>query len=243
MEPMLNEKGEEAGPPNAWTEDLWQFWSLPVKLVLGSVIAYAALLYVAGTAIHSISSVAAESVAGVFATLLGLTFTAFSFLSAFMPVLRRDFVKSRTFLVMGQTFVVTMIAQISTFALAWISFLFHEDGWSANLGFLIVPLALISIALMAALIADLYWMFTAARNQLPGRVVHPARRGSTHHFGWTKSSMGLGAGGILPLRSARCSFSNCPRPAKVASLSASSPSVFARSSSDENRTKLDRMRS
>jgi putative exporter of polyketide antibiotics len=167
VEPPLNEKGEEAGPPHATTEGLWQFWSLPVKLVVGSVFVYVGLLYIAGTAVHSISAAAAESVAGVFATLLGLTFTAFSFLSAFMPVLRRDFVKSRTFLVMGQTFVVTMMAQISTFALAWTSYLFHDYGWSANLGFLIVPLALISIALMATLITDLYWMFTAARNQLP----------------------------------------------------------------------------
>jgi hypothetical protein len=163
----MNQSGEEPGPAPVPTEGLWQFWSLQIKVILAALVLYAALLYVAGPSVRSISPDAAESIANVFAVLLGLTFTAFSFLSAFMPVLRRDFVKSTTFLVMGQAFVITMLAQLSTFSLSWASFLFHGNGWAADLGFVIVPLALISILLMGTLVSDMYWMFTAARNQLP----------------------------------------------------------------------------
>lgn len=145
------------------TNRLWQFYGRPIVWTLGALWVYAALLWVAGSAILTLSAGADEAVANIFAVLFGLTLTAFAVLSAVMPVLRRDFVKSETLDSMSRVFTLTMCTQLATVVLAWAGFIFHAISWTPWLGLATVPLGLISLGLTAEVVAYMSWMFAVAR--------------------------------------------------------------------------------
>ncbi len=144
-------------------EHLRQFWYRQMTIAAISLIATVLVVLLVPGAIEGIPQTGFEALSGGLATLLGLTFTAFSILTTFMPGLRRDFVRSQTFAVMGVTFVLTMAAQMAGLSVAAICFVFYRKPVLGILSPPTVFLALFSIGLMAELISYMFSLFEMAR--------------------------------------------------------------------------------
>jgi hypothetical protein len=146
--------------------EVWQFWSRQVEIVAVAIVATALMVLFYSSVLDAVPQSGFEALSSVFATLLGLTFTAFSILTTFMPGLRRDFVKSRTFGTIGKTFVLTMGAQMAAFALSVGSFVFYEPGVLKYAAPPTILFAILSVGLMGELMAYMFSMFRMARREL-----------------------------------------------------------------------------
>jgi hypothetical protein len=143
--------------------DVVQFWSRAIVIVVFAALLFGSLFFVAGGSLQSIPRDAFESMAAIEATLLGLTFAAFSVVSTFMPTLRRDFVQSRTFLTLGQTFLVTMLLQLAAFAVAWLSVILSGSRLPEYGGPAVVFVMILSVGFLLALVWDMFGLFRMAR--------------------------------------------------------------------------------
>lgn len=144
-------------------EVLTQFWGRQIAIVLVSVALFVALFFVAGSELQNLPREAFGVLFTAFATLAGLTFTAFSILATFIPGLRKDFVKSRTFAAMGQTFVLSMATELLAFLLAGLTFLAFGRPGIVVAGLASVYLAILSVGFLAQLMADMSTLFKMAR--------------------------------------------------------------------------------
>jgi hypothetical protein len=137
-----------------------------MQIVAGAIVATALLVRFYSSILDAVPQSGLEALSSIFATLLGLTFTAFSILTTFMPGLRRDFVKSRTFGTIGKTFVLTMAAQMAALALSVGSFVFYEPGVLKYAAPPTILFAILSVGLMGELMAYMFSMFRMARREL-----------------------------------------------------------------------------
>lgn len=147
------------------TGELRQYWSRQILVVGVSVVLYILLLWLAWGELQQIPRDALEALFTSLATLLGLTFTAFSILATFIPGLRSDFVQSRTFTTMGTTFVLAMVVELIGLLLSGLSFL----AWGApgtriaSLG--AVLFAILSAGFLTQLIGYMSRLFKMARQR------------------------------------------------------------------------------
>jgi|SRR5271157_287739 len=145
--------------------ELRQFWLRQAVILAASTGLFILVLWFAWPELQTIPRDALEALFTAFATLLGLTFTAFSILATFMPGLRKDFVQSHTFSTMGQTFVLTMAVELAALVLSGLSFIVYgrpgiEYAQAASILF-----AILSLAFLVQLIAYMSSMFKMARSR------------------------------------------------------------------------------
>jgi hypothetical protein len=114
-------------------------------------------------AISSITPSGLEALSTGFATLLGLTFTSFAVVATFMPALRSDFVKSRSFEMIGNTFVAAMICQGAAFSLATSGFIVYSPRIIHLMSPFIVFTGVASLGLLAKLGDYMFSLFRIAR--------------------------------------------------------------------------------
>lgn len=143
--------------------ELRQYWLRQLAVVVLSLIVYAILLSIGREELESIPRDASEALFTASATLLGLTFTAFSILATFIPGLRKDFVKSHTFRTMGQTFVLAMIAEFLTLVLSGLDFLGDGIPDVAYAGLAAILFAILSVGFIAQLLSYMSKLFKMAR--------------------------------------------------------------------------------
>jgi hypothetical protein len=146
-------------------EDLRQFWIRQLAITVASLLLFLVFLWLAWPELQVLPRDALEAIFTASATLLGLTFTAFSILATFIPGLRRDFVKSRTFSTMGQTFVLTMVAELLTLILSGLSFLAAGRPGVEYAALGAVLFAFLSVGFLAQLGAYMFSLFKMARSE------------------------------------------------------------------------------
>lgn len=144
--------------------DLRQFWLRQLLIVGVSVLVFAIFIWLTWAELQAIPRDALEALFTASATLLGLTFTAFSILATFIPGLRKDFVQSRTFSTMGQTFVLSMAAELLTLILSGLSFLASGRPGVEYTALASVLFAFLSVGFLAQLVAYMSSLFKMARS-------------------------------------------------------------------------------
>ncbi len=145
-----------------------QYYSRQIKAVVASAAAFVVLSIVAGSDLTSIPQAGFAALAEMFATLLGLTFAAFSILTALMTSVPKDFLRSRTFLMFGQTFVLTMWLQLFTVLAAGLCYLGYGNVWASDVGPGVVLSAILSVAFLVVVVHYMLYLFKVVRKGLAG---------------------------------------------------------------------------
>lgn len=143
-----------------------QFYWAHVAIALISLVAVLLLVALAGSAIVAIPRDGFGQVAAVYATLLGLTLAAFAVMTALLPVTRKDVLTLRRFLTMGQTFVMTMSAQLLTFLLAGLCYVVYGMKYVPDIGVVLLVPALMSVGWMVMIIDYVFYLFRLVRKDL-----------------------------------------------------------------------------
>ena len=143
-----------------------QYWSSHLLLIIGLTIFSGVVLYSLGNAITTIPRSSIPFLATVQSTLLGLTFTAFAIISAFMPSLRRDYVETNTFLNIGRTFVGTLFIQFFSLIMSFFTYLSFPFLDMKTLLFATVTGTIFSFGFLGLLIWQMFMLFRIARNSI-----------------------------------------------------------------------------
>jgi hypothetical protein len=145
-----------------------QFWSRQIAILVGSGVLTVLAMLRFSDQVTSVSPAGLEAVSTGFATLLGLTFTAFSIVATFMPGLRPDFVRSESFEMIGRTFVIAMITEGATFSLATTGFVLYSASLVEQVAPVLVFTAIASLGLLAKLGDYMFSLFRMARQGTTG---------------------------------------------------------------------------
>lgn len=145
---------------------LTQYWSVPIILVIVYGVISILILLFLFPEIVNLPRGSLPFLATVLSTLLGLTFTAFAIVSAFVPNLRKDFVKTNTFKNIGRLFYWTLFLQIVSLILSFFSYLlFGNSAYVYLIGATLVA-TIYSFGFLAYLIHNTFLLFNISRNEM-----------------------------------------------------------------------------
>lgn len=145
---------------------IWQFWKKQIELTIVCLFFGGALLLASHGHISSIPRSGIPFFATVFSTLLGLTFTAFSIIGAFMPNLETDFLDTTTFEVFEATFKITMVLELLSLIASIVDYLiFSSFLYIASFDVLIL-LTTLTLGFMGFLLSRTFRVFKIAKLQL-----------------------------------------------------------------------------
>lgn len=147
---------------------IWQFYSRQIRATVLAFVAFVVIYVLAASYLYSIPQAGFATLAGMFATLLGLTFTAFSILTALTPSVPRSLVGTKTFLMFGQTFVFTMWLQLATVLLSGLCYLTFGEKWVPGFGAASIFLAVLSVAFLLVVVHYMLYLFKLVRKELAG---------------------------------------------------------------------------
>jgi hypothetical protein len=147
---------------------IWQYYSRQIKATVVSVAIFGVLYLRAGSYLSSIPQDGFSTIATMFATLLGLTFAAFSIVTALMPSVPSGIVATRTFLMFANTFVFTMWLQLATLLAAGVCYLAYGAAWVTPTGVWVIFGALMSTAFLLVVVHYMFYIFKLVRKRLAG---------------------------------------------------------------------------
>lgn len=143
-----------------------QFWLYQIVLLVLLVTLSLLFIFFFKDYILQIPRSGTTFLATIFSTLLGLTFTAFAIIGAFMPNVERDFLNTHTFETFISTFRITMIFELFSLVLSIIDyFIFGTVYFQVGLYILIVSITL-SLGFVAYLLNKTFKVFKITRKQL-----------------------------------------------------------------------------
>jgi hypothetical protein len=163
---MEGEGGANRKAPTA--RRVIQFYGRHIKIGIVSLVLFGTLWALASGSLLSISQNGFGILASMFATLLGLTFAAFSVLTGMMPSIPKSLIRTRTFLVFGQTFVATMWVQLLTVLVAGACYIAFGQSWVGRAGALAILLGILSTGLLLFVVHYMLFMFKLVRKELGG---------------------------------------------------------------------------
>jgi hypothetical protein len=141
-------------------------WDGTVKSAITFLIISAVFIFFFSKEISSLGRGAILYFSTISATLLGLTFTAFAVISAFLPNIEKDFLKTKTFENFTTTFKITMFIELLSLLLAIVNYLlFHTQYYSIFNG-ITITLIFLTIGFMAILINRTFKVFKMTRNKI-----------------------------------------------------------------------------
>jgi len=144
---------------------IWQYWSAHIILSILLIIIWIVFLAFAHQELSELPRSVIPFLVTILATLLGLTFTAFSILVAITPNIRKDFVITDTFDNIGKTFYITMIIQFFTVILSFMAYIF----FNTEAYYYLLPAStfgtVFSLGFLFFLIRDIFILFKGIRNR------------------------------------------------------------------------------
>ena len=141
-------------------------WDGTVKSAVIFFIISVIFIFYFGNDISSLGRNAILYFSTISATLLGLTFTAFAVISAFLPNIEKDFLKTKTFENFTTTFKITMFIELLSLLLAIVNYLlFHTQYYSIFNG-ITITLIFLTVGFMAILIDRTFKVFKMTRNEI-----------------------------------------------------------------------------
>lgn len=145
---------------------LRQFWVYHLLSAVIMAIFSGIVLYFLGASILEVPRGTIPFLATVLSTLLGLTFTAFAIISAFMPNLRVDYVSTNTFLNIGKTFIMTLLIQLFSLVMSFFSYLLYGLPNSNAVLFATITGTIFSFGFLGMLIWEMFRLFRIVRNNM-----------------------------------------------------------------------------
>ncbi len=124
------------------------------------------LVYFFDTFIRAIPRSGVPFFATMFATLLGLTFTAFAILAAFLPNIERDFLGTKTFSVFQITFELTLSLELVSLILSIIAYLSFSTEIYLYILYSLVFSTMLTIGFLGLLINKTFYVFTITKEGL-----------------------------------------------------------------------------
>ena len=141
-------------------------WDGTVKSAIIFLIISAVFIFFFSNEISSLDRSAILYFSTISATLLGLTFTAFAVISAFLPNIEKDFLKTQAFVNFTTTFKITMFIELLSLLLAIVNYLlFHTQYYSIFNG-ITITLIFLTIGFMVILIDRTFKIFKITRNKI-----------------------------------------------------------------------------
>jgi hypothetical protein len=147
---------------------IWQYYSRQISATIVSIAIFGVLYLRAGSYLTSIPQDGFSTIATMFATLLGLTFAAFSIVTALMPSVPPGIVGTRTFLMFANSFVFTMWLQLATLLAAGVCYLAYGAPWVRPAGIWVIFGALVSTAFLLVIVHYMFYIFKLVRKKLAG---------------------------------------------------------------------------
>lgn len=141
-----------------------QYWSEQILVSLVSLLIGSFLIVFFKTFLNTVPRAAIPFIATVFATLLGLTFTAFAIFTAFLPNIRVDFLKTKTLADEGLIFKFTIYLEMYTMLVSFLDYIFFGTDIFLPILYLMVLLIILSLGFFILLIRDTFLLFELARN-------------------------------------------------------------------------------
>ncbi len=145
---------------------IMQFWRTQVTIFILLTFLSVGFIFFSYSYLSAIPRNGIPFVATIFSTLLGLTFTAFAIIGAFMPNIEKDFLSTRTFENFFDTFKVTMTLELISLTLC----LFYYVTFSGPYSFIFMEVltgsSILSLGFMAYLINKTFKVFKIARRGL-----------------------------------------------------------------------------
>lgn len=145
--------------------NIFQFWK--TQMVLGIFLILLPFIFLIFTQsyIQTLPRSGVPFFATVFSTLLGLTFTAFSIIGAFMPNIEVDFLQTKTFEVFISTFKVTMLTELFSLIISIMTYLASGQYFTIFFDLLIVFTSL-TLGFMGFLLLKTFKVFAISKKSI-----------------------------------------------------------------------------
>jgi len=138
---------------------LIQFWSSELKLIVVVTVLFSLFLLAFKNYDIIMTKSAIPFLSTVFSTLLGLTFTAFAIIGAFMPNIERDFLATKTFETFITTFKITLYLQLAALILSISDYVLLLYSLSSILDTVLIYLAFLTSGFMGLLLHRTFRVF------------------------------------------------------------------------------------
>ena len=140
-----------------------QYWAEHIIVAISTLVVGILFIIFLNPYLTKIPRDAVPFIATIFATLLGLTFTSYAIFTAFLPNLKVDFVRTKTFANEGWTFRFTIYLQLITMVISLLDYLLFNSIAFVPLIYLTVLLMILSMGFFALLVNDTFLLFEQAR--------------------------------------------------------------------------------
>ena len=147
-------------------EKIFQFWKRQIILLIILALLSSLFILFFHRYLITLPRTGIPFLATIFSTLLGLTFTAFSIIGAFMPNMERDFLNTHTFEVFERTFRLTMLLELLSLIVSIIDYFAYNDIYIQYGIYALTVLITISLGFMAYLLNKTFEIFGITRSKL-----------------------------------------------------------------------------
>ncbi len=140
-----------------------QYWAEHIIVAISALVVGILFIIFLNPYLTKIPRDAVPFIATIFATLLGLTFTSYAIFTAYLPNLKVDFVRTKTFANEGWTFRFTIYLQLITMVISLLDYLLFNSIAFVPFIYLTVLLMILSMGFFALLVNDTFLLFEQAR--------------------------------------------------------------------------------
>lgn len=151
---------------NLGNNRLLQFWSAQIWLSLFSLFLSIILILELNRFLVNIPRDFLPFIATIFSTLLGLTFTSFAIVSAFMPTLGQNYLRTQTFDNIGSTFIFTLLFQLAALIISLFTYLLYQTSGRIVLFDTVIFAMVLSLSFLVLLIRYMFQLFKITRNRI-----------------------------------------------------------------------------
>jgi hypothetical protein len=141
-------------------------WKIQIFIFILSIIISFTIIWAGIDYINKIPREIIPFISSIFATLLGLTFTAFAIFTAFLPNVREDFLRTSFFKIEGKTFGLTIYIELFTTVITFFDYILYGTELSYPLFSITIILITLSFGYFSLLIYDIIKIFELTRKKL-----------------------------------------------------------------------------
>lgn len=146
------------------TTKVLQFWKSELRAFVFITILSVVFLILFRNYVASLQRGSVSFLSTVFSTLLGLTFTSFAIISAFMPNIERDFLATNTFDGFILTFKITMSLQLIALVMSILDYIIFFAYYAVLMNSVLLYFTFLTLGFMAFLLNRTFRVFRITRN-------------------------------------------------------------------------------
>jgi len=143
-----------------------KFWSVAIKLMVGFIVISILFIYFFKNNVNEMPRNGIPFLATTFSTLLGLTFTAFAIIGAFMTNTPKDFLGTGTYETFIDIFKATMLFQVMALILSIFEYFIFGTMYFVPILYLLITFIIISLGFFTFLVDKTFKIFKMNRKNL-----------------------------------------------------------------------------